>query len=147
MEIRPATIDDAPDIADLFLRSRRASVPANPPVVHDDEDVHHHFATTVLPSCETWLAVDAGAIVGMAVMQDGWLDHLHVEPGRTGQRIGSALIDHAKTRRPEGLDLWTFQANTGARRFYERHGFVAVAETDGDNEEGEPDVRYRWPGR
>jgi len=25
----------------------------------------------------------------------------------------------------------------------ERHGFVAVEQTDGDNEEGAPDVRYR----
>ena len=62
----------------------------------------------------------------------------------TGRGIGSALLDHAKARRPDGLDLWAFQSNTGARRFYERHGFVAVAETDGDNEEGAPDVRYRW---
>ena len=40
--------------------------------------------------------------------------------------------------------LWTFQSNHGARRFYERHGFVAVQHTDGDNEEGAPDVRYEW---
>jgi hypothetical protein len=41
--------------------------------------------------------------------------------------------------------LWTFQTNTGARRFYERHGFVAVDETDGSaNEERAPDVRYAW---
>ena len=40
-----------------------------------------------------------------------------------------------------------FQKNEGARRFYERHGFTAVEWTDGDNEEGAPDVRYRWtPG-
>ena len=45
---------------------------------------------------------------------------------------------------PDGLDLWAFRSNTGARRFYERHGFVAVAFTEGDNEEGEPDVRYHW---
>ena len=34
-------------------------------------------------------------------------------------------------------------------RFYERHGFTAVEWTDGDNEEGEPDVRMVWrrPGR
>ena len=33
--------------------------------------------------------------------------------------------------------------NTDARRFYERHGFTAVASSDGsDNEEREPDVRY-----
>ena len=42
--------------------------------------------------------------------------------------------------------LWTFAANTGARRFYERHGFVATRRTDGDNEEGAPDILYVWSG-
>jgi hypothetical protein len=42
----------------------------------------------------------------------------------------------------------TFQSNAGARRFYEREGFVAVEETDGrGNEEGAPDLRCVWPGR
>ena len=41
------------------------------------------------------------------------------------------------------VNLWTFQRNTGARRFYERNGFIAVDLTDGaSNEEREPDVRY-----
>lgn len=34
----------------------------------------------------------------------------------------------------------------GARRFYERHGFVVVDATEGDNEEGAPDVCYQWLG-
>ena len=42
------------------------------------------------------------------------------------------------------VQLWTFQSNAGARRFYERHGFVAVQTTDGDNEEQAPDIRYLW---
>ena len=43
------------------------------------------------------------------------------------------------------LSLWTFQQNARARRFYAKHGFVAVVETDGlDNEEKLPDVLYRW---
>ena len=51
----------------------------------------------------------------------------------------------AKRERPQGLQLWAFQSNTGARRFYERHGFVEVRRTDGrDNEEGAPDVLYRY---
>jgi hypothetical protein len=41
--------------------------------------------------------------------------------------------------------LWTFVTNTGARRFYERHGFVAVETTDGShNEEAAPDIRFVW---
>lgn len=45
------------------------------------------------------------------------------------------------------LDLHVFQQNTGARRFYERHGFVLVEERDGSgNEEKLPDAHYRWTG-
>ena len=44
--------------------------------------------------------------------------------------------------------LWTFQDNARARRFYEARGFVAEEFTDGaGNEEKTPDVRYVWPGR
>ncbi|MGI5158393.1 hypothetical protein [Microbispora sp. CA-102843] len=47
--------------------------------------------------------------------------------------------------RPHGLDLYVFQRNTGARRFYERNGFTLVAEGDGSgNEENLPDARCRW---
>jgi hypothetical protein len=39
--------------------------------------------------------------------------------------------------------VYTFQANSGARRFYERHGFAAIQLTDGQgNEEHCPDVLY-----
>ncbi|GGU11709.1 hypothetical protein GCM10010272_66060 [Streptomyces lateritius] len=51
----------------------------------------------------------------------------------------------AKERRPAGLPLWTFQVDKSARRFYERHGFVAAEYTDGDrNEEHEGEIRYVW---
>jgi hypothetical protein len=41
------------------------------------------------------------------------------------------------------IRLYTFQANAGARRFYERHGFVPIEFTDGQaNEERCPDVLY-----
>jgi GNAT superfamily N-acetyltransferase len=144
MRIRRATDDDAGAVVDLYLRARRASIPAIPPGVHTDDEVRTHFAVTVLPGRETWVAEDDGAIVGMLVLDGSWVDHLYVDPGSTGRGVGTELLDHAKACRRDGLDLWAFQSNAGARRFYERHGFVAVAETDGDNEEGAPDVRYRW---
>jgi hypothetical protein len=41
------------------------------------------------------------------------------------------------------VKLHCFQANTGARRFYERHGFRAEVFGDGSgNEEGLPDILY-----
>ena len=73
------------------------------------------------------------------------LEHLYVEPSAQGRGIGARLLAHAKARRPDGLELWVFQRNEGARRFYERAGFVLVFTTDGaDNEEREPDARYAW---
>jgi hypothetical protein len=57
------------------------------------------------------------------------------------------LLAKVKKERPTGFRLWTFQANTGARRFYERHGCKAVEFTDGRrNEEKLPDVLYAWTG-
>ncbi len=145
-QIRRAELDEAGVVGELYWRAREAAVPAIPPSVHPHDDVLEHFATVVLPHHDTWVAVDAGDVVGLLVLEPGWIDHLYVEPARTGQDIGSRLLDHAKQEQPDGLDLWAFQSNTGARRFYERHGFVAVSFTDGDNEEGAPDVRYRWSG-
>ena len=54
------------------------------------------------------------------------LDHLYVRPGRTGMGLGSRFVRLAKTRCPDGLDLYTFQVNERARRFYERNGFVVI---------------------
>ncbi len=61
-----------------------------------------------------------------------WITHV-VLPTSTAEIAG----------RP--LSLYVFRRNAAARAFYERHGFTAVAFDDGGrNEEGEPDVLYRW---
>jgi GNAT superfamily N-acetyltransferase len=86
-------------------------------------------------------------VVGILVLDGQWLDQLYVEPTLTGHGIGRGLVELAKRERPQGLQLWTFESNAGARRFYERLGFVEQRRTDGrDNEEGAPDMLYLWPG-
>jgi GNAT superfamily N-acetyltransferase len=102
------------------------------------------MAALVIGEPEVWLAEQFGGPVGLIVLEGHWVDQLYVDPGSTGVGIGTRLLDLAKDRRPDGLRLWTFAANAGARRFYERHGFVVVQETDGDNEEQAPDVCYQW---
>ena len=79
------------------------------------------------------------------IMRDGEdIGQLYIAADARGQGIGTALLDLMKSR-TNRLGLWCFQANTGARRFYERHGFVAERFTDGsDNEEKRPDIRYSW---
>ena len=143
---RRARPDEAEAIAGVWLRSRHAMIPIIPAPVHTDDDVRSYFATVVLPTMEVWVVEQGGAVVALLALAGDWIDHLYVDPTHTGHGIGSELLATAKQQRPGGLNLWTFAANAGARRFYERHGFVATATTDGDNEEGAPDVRYEWPG-
>ncbi|MHB8466790.1 MAG: GNAT family N-acetyltransferase [Acidimicrobiales bacterium] len=144
MELRRASKREAGIVADLWLRSRRASIPANPPPIHPDDDVRRYFREEVFATQDVWVATEHERIVAMMAMSPGWIEHLHVEPGLTGRGVGGQLIGIAKREAVGDLELWTFQANAGARRFYERHGFRAVAFTEGDNEERAPDVRYRW---
>lgn len=144
--IRRAGPADAGGAAELYLRARHAAVPAIPPLVHDNDDVRRFFRDVVVPSRELWVAEDPEAgVIGVLVIDGSWVDQLYVEPGLTGRGLGTALLDVAKAQRPEGLQLWAFQSNRDALRFYERHGFVEVERTDGQaNEERAPDVRCVW---
>jgi GNAT superfamily N-acetyltransferase len=146
--IRRALADEGEQIAELWLRCRRSAVPQIPPTVHDDSDVRRWFREVVLPHREVWLACpdDDQELLGVLVLDGEWVEQLYVAPEHVSRGIGSRLLDVAKAARPDGLQLWTFQSNVGAQRFYERHGFVPVARTDGDNEEGAPDIRYTWRG-
>ncbi|MCU1491664.1 MAG: hypothetical protein JWM85_3069 [Acidimicrobiaceae bacterium] len=144
--IRRAVPADADAISALWLWSRQSSEPAIPPPVHSAEEVREWFASIVLRERPTWVAENEGEIVALLVLEDGRIDQLYVAPSRTGQGLGSRLVDLAKEQHPAGLDLWTFESNLGARRFYERHGFVAISRTQDDNEERAPDIRYHWSG-
>lgn len=146
--IRRAEAEEAPAVVEMWLRARASASPAIPPPVHSDADVLAWFEDVVLPHREVWVAASVtGEIRGLLVLDDDWVDQLYVDPDWSSRRLGSGLLRVAKDRRPNGLQLWTFEANHGAHRFYERHGFTAVEATDGDNEEGAADVRYEWRPR
>jgi GNAT superfamily N-acetyltransferase len=147
LTIRLATDADAPAIAEIHLQSRRAAMPWLP-VVHTDEETHAWVADVMLKHHEVWVSEADGAVIGYAALAPGWLEHLYIHPGRQGEGIGRRLLDLAKERQPEELQLWAFAKNTHARRFYEAAGFVLIEETDGaGNEEREPDARYLWRPR
>jgi GNAT superfamily N-acetyltransferase len=148
LAIRRGRAEDAPAAADLYLRARKAAVGAIPPLVHDVDDVRGYFASHVVTACELWVAEEPpGELAGILVLDGDHVDQLYVDPRRTGRGIGSRLLDVAKRERPDGLRLWMFQANAGARRFYLRHGFVEAGRTDGrGNEERAPDILYVFGG-
>jgi GNAT superfamily N-acetyltransferase len=151
IELRRAEAADVEAIAELMLAARDASVVAGamPAAVHPASDMPRHVREDVLPHREVWVAqAPHGPVVAVMALDESWLDDLYVSPGHAGQGIGSALLDLAKALRPGGFDLWVFEVNAPARRFYERHGLVAVERTDGaGNVERAPDWRYAWaPG-
>ncbi len=140
--IRRAVATDADETAALFTAALK-SMPFFLKLHDDDED--RAFVRAFIWESETWLVLIDGRIAGLASIEGDRLDHLYVHPERRNEGIGLILLDQVKAQRPEGFDLWTFQANKGARRFYERHGLEAVERTDGErNEEKLPDVRYAW---
>jgi len=146
----PAFATECTATTALFLEARRAMLPGLRQV-HSEEHAYQWMREIVFPRHSVWLADMAGEIVGFVARDGAWLAHLYVKPGRTGRGIGKKLLDvivaEAAAVTPV-LRLYTFARNAGARRFYERHGFVAVATGDGSgNEEGEPDVRYERPTR
>ena len=58
--------------------------------------------------------------------------------------LGTRLLAAARQRCPDGFQLWTFQRNTAAQRFYATNGLYEIRRTDGDNEEGLPDILLEW---
>jgi GNAT superfamily N-acetyltransferase len=142
--IRRGNPTDCRAASDLYLAARKAALGAIPYPPRSDNEVHRWFASHVAEKCELWLAEDAaGELVGIMVLKDDWLEQLYIAPGYTTRGIGRTLLDVAKRERPGGLFLWTFQSNEGARRFYERQGFVEARRTDGRaNEERAPDILY-----
>ena len=144
--LRRATSDDAAAVADVWLRSYKAALP-RVRQAHPDDEVRGWFRDVVVPERETWVADADGRVVGLLVLSPGDLEQLYLDPDWRGRGLGDRLVALAKERFPDGLELWTFQVNGPACRFYERHGFVEVERTDGRaNEEREPDVRYVWSG-
>lgn len=137
--LRTATAADASRIADILIETRAAFM-HYAPSVHSESDVRNWVRSHLVPAGGVLVAEFQGSVVGaVATSRDAstsWITQMAVDPGLVGRGIGSCLLAHVLNALPRPIRLLTFQQNVGARRFYERHGYVAVAFTDGqDNEE------------
>ncbi|MEO1680572.1 MAG: GNAT family N-acetyltransferase [Pseudomonadota bacterium] len=139
LRLRQGVAEDAPACAAIL----NSWIDATPwmPRVHPADDVVRHYREDVFAKRVVWVAGDP--VLGFLALdtETGLVTALYV--GAPGQGIGTALLDRAKESRSE-LELWTFVANEGARRFYAREGFGEVRRTEGDNEERLPDILFRW---
>jgi 8-oxo-dGTP pyrophosphatase MutT (NUDIX family)/GNAT superfamily N-acetyltransferase len=140
--IRQATVADALRCARVYMRSKSYALP-EVPEPHTEAEVAEWMADQAIVTMDVWLAEVDGVIVGQMMLAPGWLQHLYLDPSWMGRGLGERLMGLARQRQPGEMQLWAFQSNVGARRFYERHGFHAVEFTDGSgNAERWPDVRY-----
>ena len=144
IELRPASIAHAESIAEIHIEARAVAMPYLP-VLHTPPDVRRFFEQQVLRSQEVWVAELEGRVVGFSAVREGWLEHLYVHPDFQSRGVGSALLKQVLSGAESTINLWVFQRNERARRFYEWHGFNLIQTTDGSgNEEKEPDAQYRW---
>jgi GNAT superfamily N-acetyltransferase len=112
--------------------------------LHTPDQDRWFFRERVFAACRVWGAFDDAAMIGVIAFREGWIDQLYVLPRAQRRGVGSELLQVAQNAFPR-LQLWTFQRNSQARRFYQARGFALVRETDGAaNEEKEPDALYLW---
>ena len=141
--IRRLALADMDEAARVFRTSFDQALPTLKGL-HTPEEDRAFFRAGLFATCEMWGAFAGGAMTGFIAFRGGWVDQLYVLAGAQGRGIGTSLLKIAQDAFDD-LQLWTFQRNANARRFYEARGFGLIRETDGsDNEEKEPDALYLW---
>lgn len=79
-------------------------------------------------------------VMGLQQVADvALIRHAYTRTAEQGTGVGSALLQHLRRRTDRRLLVGTWQAATGAIRFYERHGFRQVS-----NEEKTALLRRYW---
>jgi len=146
--LRNATLADATAIANVYLVSRKTFV-TFAPLAHSDESIYRWIREILISVNQVVVAEEEGIIVGMMALSKkegvGWIDQLYLSPEAIGRKIGTKLVNNAKSLLGSPIRLHTFQENIEARRFYEKNGFKILEFSDGSkNEEHCPDVLYEW---
>lgn len=115
---------------------------------HPIEEQVRYLQEQVVPANEVLVVIEesSSAVVGFIAFSAQSIVQLYVHVLHQGRGIGSALLDIAKERSGGALRLFTFDANAGAQRFYEHHGFVVVARGF-EPMWGLKDIEYEWVRR
>ncbi|MCE8018284.1 GNAT family N-acetyltransferase [Halomonas sp. MCCC 1A17488] len=133
--IRPAIIEDIPQLVDIWLRASLLAhdfIPADFWHARADD-----MASLYLPGAETFVLEAAERPIGFAALNGDHLEALFVDPEVQNFGHGSRLMAHAMGQR-ERLTLCVYSRNVRAVSFYRRLGFQVVEERreplSGENE-------------
>ncbi|CZF86149.1 GNAT family N-acetyltransferase [Grimontia marina] len=116
------------------------------PEAHDFE-AHRYYLNRILTATNrVYLAIEKRSerVLGMIAFDENAITQLYVDCEYQLQGIGSALVELAKETTSNNLQLYTFEMNEVARRFWRKHGFVEKQIGQHDNEEGLVDVLCEW---
>jgi ribosomal protein S18 acetylase RimI-like enzyme len=145
IEIREFAADDLAAVVGVWHRAGLDAYAFLPSwqrfSLHEAQKV---FLDVIHPACDVWVGVDGGLVVAYLAMRGSYIDRLYVDPPHQRKGWGRRFIAFAKELQPRGLELHTHQQNQGARKFYERLGFVPVRFGISPAPENSPDVEYHW---
>ncbi len=153
MLLRPTTPDDAETLAVLGRESFVAAFAH----LYSAEDLTLFLEAHKTPQAFARYLADPGAHIALAEVEGapaGYcilvqpsefachsaatspvaLSQLYCAPGMSGRGIGAALMGWALTEAmglgADAIQLSVWSGNTGAQRFYARHGFAKIADID-----------------
>lgn len=131
MKIRPYLPSDVDAAVDCWLQASRVGHP----FLSDEEIARQRrlVRSTYLPEAESYVAEEAGELVGFISLLEAFIGGLFVLPERHGRGIGRALIEHVARRRPR-LSVEVYLDNPIAPAFYRRCGFRPTGSTRYDDE-------------
>ncbi len=142
--IRPYESRDLDQTVDVWFTSWAATFPwLQHPWPRDRW--RSHFEAKLGKGATVFVVEQDARVVAFLLLFEalGRLDQIFVLPCEQRRGVGTSLLELAKQRCPRGLHLDTQQANDGARRFYERHGF-SPGKAGVNTVNGQPNIEYTW---
>jgi ribosomal protein S18 acetylase RimI-like enzyme len=168
VDVRPATPDDAPAVAEVHVRSWQVAYVGLVPQDHLDRldpadrlPVWRQILTEDVPPAGTAVLVDGDRVVGFVRVGPGRpqgdidpaavgeLATIYILGSHWGRGGGRLLMADAVGRLTRAgfreAVLWVLETNVRARRFYEKAGWYADGATDVVEKHGwtRTEVRYR----
>ncbi|MBL0405806.1 GNAT family N-acetyltransferase [Microvirga aerilata] len=127
MNVRAARAEDVPELAAIAERSYRAAFAGILEADLLESRNAAFFAGRFAASWERMLvAFSNDEPVGFLLMTRDHIDMLFMDPAASGKGGGAVLLKRAEALGVRSLEC--FRDNWGARRFYERHGWLADRE-------------------
>ena len=137
--------EDFEPVVQLWVDAQRVAMPAlMARENYSVEDYRRYFRNVIVAENQIWIYELDGKPCAFLALNDSYIDRLYVDPKYHRRGIGQILLDYAKKLSPDHLWLHTHVANSMARAFYEKNGFVAEKFGVSAPPESEPDVEYHW---